>query len=255
LNEVTRRRFIAANWKMHKTNADAAAFVSRFMQLVSGVPEHVDLVVCPPFTALQTVAAALDAAQGKNGRVKLGAQNMHWEPQGAFTGEISASMLREIGVDYVIVGHSERREYFGETDETVRLKTAAALAAGLLPIVAVGESLQIRDRGEQEAYVIAQTRAALQGLDAGALSRVVIAYEPIWAIGTGKNCNPQDAAAVMNAIRGCVDGLNGIPILYGGSVKPDNIANYTSLPGIDGGLVGGASLDPDGFAALATNAA
>jgi triosephosphate isomerase len=240
---------------MHKTNADAAAFVERFGERVAAIPENVDLVLCPPFTALHTVAASLDALQGVHGRVKLGAQNMHWEQKGAFTGEVSAPMLLEIGVQYVILGHSERRQFFGETDEMVRMKTAAALAAGLTPIVAVGESLVLRRDGKTLEHVLFQVRAALEGLDREQLRRLVVAYEPIWAIGTGENCDPGEANAVMHAIRGCIDGLEDVPILYGGSVKPENIASYTAQPDIDGGLVGGASLDPDGFAALASGAA
>ncbi len=250
-----RKRICVANWKMNKTNVEAAAFVARFMPSAASIPSDVDLVLCPPFTALQTVAASLDAAQGGGGRVKLGAQNMHWERSGAFTGEISAPMLLEIGVAYVILGHSERRRYFGETDETVRLKTAAAIAAGLTPIVAVGESLEIRKQGATESHVLAQTRAALNGLDEDAIANVVLAYEPIWAIGTGHNCDPVEANEVMRAIRGCVRGLHDVPILYGGSVKPENMAAYTAQPDIDGGLVGGASLDPESFYALAAAAA
>lgn len=250
-----RRRLCVANWKMNKTNAEAAAFVERFMQSVSTIPENVDLVICPPFTALHTVAASLDAAQGRGGRVKLGAQNMHWEPSGAFTGEISAPMLLEIGVQYVILGHSERRQYFGETDETVRLKTAAALGNGLTPIVAVGESLDVRRQGRTQSHVCAQTLGALAGLDPQDVAKLVIAYEPIWAIGTGQNCDPNDANEVMHEIRGCVSGMENVPILYGGSVKPDNIAAYTAQADIDGGLVGGASLDAEGFAALCAAAA
>jgi triosephosphate isomerase (TIM) len=250
-----RRRVCVANWKMNKTNAEAAAFVERFMQLVPSIPQNVELILCPPFTALQTVAASLSAAQGTDGRVKLGAQNMHWEPSGAYTGEISAPMLLEIGVRYVILGHSERRQYFGETDETVRLKTAAALEHGLTPIVAVGESLDLRRQGRTQSHVCAQTLGALAGLDPGAVRKTILAYEPIWAIGTGQNCDARGASDVMQEIRGCVDGLQDVPILYGGSVKPDNIAQYTAFPGIDGALVGGASLDPEGFAKLCTGAA
>jgi triosephosphate isomerase len=249
-----RPRVCVANWKMNKTNADAAAFVERFMQLVPAIPPDVELVLCPPFTALHTVAASLDSAQGRDGRVKLGAQNMHWEASGAFTGEISAAMLLEIGVRYVILGHSERRQYFGETDETVRLKTAAALANGLTPIVAVGESLELRQQGRTQSHVCAQTLGALAGLQPDDVRKVIVAYEPIWAIGTGHNCDAADANEVMHEIRGCMDGLQEVPILYGGSVKADNIGKYTALSDIDGGLVGGASLDPDGFAALATAA-
>lgn len=244
-----------ANWKMNKTNADAAAFVERFMQLAPSIPQSVELVLCPPFTALHTVASSLDAAQGPGGRVKLGAQNMHWEPSGAFTGEISASMLLEIGVQYVILGHSERRQYFGETDETVRLKTAAALANGLTPIVAVGESLALRHEGRTTNFVCAQTLGALSDLTPDRVAKIILAYEPIWAIGTGENCDPGTANEVMYEIRNCIDGLQDVPILYGGSVKAENIAKYTALPDINGGLVGGASLDPETFAALATAAA
>jgi triosephosphate isomerase len=240
---------------MHKTNAEAAAYVERFAERASAIPDTVDLVLCPPFTALHTVAASLSAAQGPQGRIKLGAQNMHWEQKGAFTGEISAPMLLEIGVQYVILGHSERRQFFRETDETVRLKTFAALAAGLTPIVAVGESLALRRDGKTLEHVLFQVRAALEGLRTDELRKVVIAYEPIWAIGTGENCDAADANKVMHAIRGCMSGLEVVPILYGGSVKPENIASYTALPDIDGGLVGGASLDPDAFAALAAGAA
>jgi triosephosphate isomerase len=164
-------------------------------------------------------------------------------------------MLLEIGVQYVIIGHSERRQYFNETDETVRLKTAAALTAGLTPIVAVGESLEIRRAGGTREHVLQQVRKALDGLDADRVRRLVVAYEPIWAIGTGENCDPVEANTVMQAIRGCVSGLEEVPILYGGSVKPENIASYTAQPDIDGGLVGGASLDPRAFAALASGAA
>lgn len=249
-----RRRLCVANWKMNKTNADAAAFVERFMQVLPAIPENVDLVICPPFTALHTVAASLDAAQGKGGRVKLGAQNMHWAPSGAFTGAISAGMLLEIGVQYVILGHSERRQYFGETDETVRLKTAAALMNGLTPIVAVGESLGLRRENETQSHVCAQTLGALAGLEPEDVAKVVMAYEPIWAIGTGQNCDAADANQVMHEIRGCTKGLENVPILYGGSVKAENIAQYTAQADIDGGLVGGASLDPDAFAALAAAA-
>ncbi|HKU66271.1 MAG TPA: triose-phosphate isomerase [Candidatus Baltobacteraceae bacterium] len=250
-----RRCVCVANWKMNKTNADAAAFVERFMQLVPSIPQEVELVLCPPFTALHTVASSLDAAQGPGGRVKLGAQNMHWQPSGACTGEISAPMLLEIGVQYVILGHSERRQYFGETDETVRLKTGAALANGLTPIVAVGESLDLRREGRTQPHVCAQTFGALAGLEPADVRKVILAYEPIWAIGTGENCDPAGANEVMRAMRGCIDGLLEVPILYGGSVKAENIAAYTALSDIDGGLVGGASLDPDAFAELAKNAA
>lgn len=233
---------------MHKTAAQAVAYVERFLELVPSIPEHVELVLCPPFTALPAVSDVLRP------RVKLGAQNMHWDEAGAFTGEISAPMLAEFGVQYVIAGHSERRLYFGETDQYVRLKAATALQFGMTPIVAVGESLDVREAGNAKKHVLDQVRAALNGLGRDALSKIVVAYEPIWAIGTGKNCNPEDANDIMHAIRGCMPGLEDVPILYGGSVKPENIAQYTAQSDIDGGLVGGASLDPDGFAALAKGA-
>lgn len=240
---------------MFKTTRETVEYIVRFIELSESVPENVDLVLCPPFTSLEAASVALRQLQGDGGRIKIGAQNMHWEPSGAYTGEISAPMLLDLGVRYVILGHSERRQYFGETDENVRLKTAAALNAGLIPIVAVGESLDLRKEGKTQTHVVGQVTAALGGLSQEQLSRVVIAYEPIWAIGTGHNCDPKDANAVMRAIRGCMHGLNGVPILYGGSVKPENIAQYTAQPDIDGGLVGGASLSPDGFATLAKEAA
>jgi triosephosphate isomerase len=242
-----RPRVCAGNWKMFKTASEARTFFEKFLEPAAGIPDDVELIVCPPFTALQ---AARDVLASQN-RIKLGAQNMHWEPQGAFTGEISAAMLTDLGVTHVILGHSERRQYFGETDENVRRKTAAALAAGLTPIVAVGETLEIRERGEQIAHTLAQTRAAFEGLSAEDVARCIVAYEPVWAIGTGKNCDANDANDMMRVIRGSVDGLQNVPILYGGSVKPDNIALYAAQSDIDGGLVGGASLDPAGFAALA----
>lgn len=245
-----RRRICAGNWKMHKTTGEARAYVERFAQLAPSVPSHVELVICPPFTALQTAGDALSG----NDRIKLGAQNLHWEDSGAFTGSISGPMLQDLGVQYVIVGHSECRQYFGESDLNVAQKTAAALRNGLTPIVAVGESLNIRRAGRAETHVIAQTLAALADLDNDAVPRVILAYEPIWAIGTGENCDPNDANEIMQAMRRCRDGLQDVPILYGGSVKPENIAQYVAQPDIDGGLVGGASLDPETFAKLATGA-
>ncbi len=241
-----RRLICAGNWKMHKTAPEAIDFIQAFLPLVSRILDRVEVVLCPPFTAIPAVARGLDGQT----RVQLGAQDMHWERSGAFTGAISAPMLRDLGVKYAIVGHSERREYFGETDETVRLKTAAALRDGLTPIVAVGETLAIREAGKTREHVIAQTRAALQSLSATEIARIVMAYEPVWAIGTGRNCDPVEANAVMGEMRACIAGLQDVPILYGGSVKAENIAEYTTQSNIDGGLVGGASLDPVMFAAL-----
>src|SRR5437763_2009617 len=176
-----RQLICAGNWKMHKTAREAGAFMDAFDPLARAIPDRVEIVLCPPFTALAAVGSKLSG-----GRVRLGAQDVHWENSGAFTGAISAPLLRELGVRYVIVGHSERREYFGDTDLTVRLKTAAALAGGMTPIVAVGETLELRDAGKTLRHVTLQTRAALMGLSESDVSRVVLAYEPIWAIGTGR---------------------------------------------------------------------
>ena len=245
------RRICAGNWKMYKTTGETRAYIERFVELLPSVPEHVELVICPPFTSLQTARDAL----AQNSRIKLGAQNVHWEASGAFTSAISAPMLVDLGVQYVIIGHSESRHYFGDTDETVARKAVTALEFGLTPIVAVGESLDIRRAGQAERYVVGQTAAALANLDTSQIRRVVLAYEPIWAIGTGENCDAAAANEIMHAMRECRDGLQDVPILYGGSVKPENVAQYAAQPNIDGGLVGGASLDPDSFAKLAIGAA
>lgn len=240
---MTRRPLVAGNWKMHKTVAEAAAFATEFLR--SALPPNVDVAVCAPFTALAALGSHL-----ANTPVSLGAQDLFWETQGAYTGEISGPMLLDLGVRYVIVGHSERRQYFGETDATVALKAAAALACGLTPIVAVGESLEQRDAGDAHAVVAAQTRGALGALSRDDASRIVLAYEPVWAIGTGRQCDPLQASETIAAIRASVDGLDDVRILYGGSVKPDNVAQYVAQDGIDGALVGGASLDAAAFAAL-----
>jgi triosephosphate isomerase (TIM) len=239
----------AANWKMHKTTAQTAAFLDAFLPLVRSLPPDLDVAVAPPFTAIACAAERLAGS-----RVALAAQTMHWELQGAYTGEIGAPMLLELGVRYVILGHSERRAYCDETDRAVNLKVKTALAQGLTPIVAVGETLDERERGLTDDRVITQIRAAFDGVDRTALSKTAIAYEPIWAIGTGKSCDPGEADRVMAVIRGCVSGLDETRILYGGSMKPENVASYVERPHINGGLVGGASLDPDGFAQLIRNA-
>lgn len=236
---------------MFKTAAEAAAFVDAFIPQLAPIAADAAVVLCPAFTALAAAAAALQRHGEAARHVALGAQNLFWEEAGAFTGEISTRMLGEFGVTYAIVGHSERRQHFGETDDDVRRKTAAALEAGITPIVAVGEPLAVRDAGRANDHVVTQTRAALDGLGEEMLRHVVLAYEPIWAIGTGKNCAPADAGAVMGAMRACRDGLDHVPILYGGSVKSDNIAAYMCEPEIDGALVGGASLDPAVFASIA----
>ncbi len=237
---------------MFKTTGEALAFIDAFLPALPGIPPDVQIVICPPFTALPAVREALARSDSRqHSRIAVGAQNMHWDDRGPFTGEISAPMLVDLGVSHVILGHSERRRYFDETDETVRRKTAAALQHGLTPIVAVGESLEIRQAGNAGEHVVAQVRAALSELDAAVVTRVVVAYEPIWAIGTGENCDPAAADDIMGAIRQSHPGLRNAAILYGGSVKPENIAQYVAQPNIDGGLIGGASLQPADFAQLA----
>lgn len=243
------RTVIAGNWKMHKTAAEARAFFQAFLPQAATFPAEIDVVVAPPFTALAAAHHGLHDTP-----VALGAQNVHWEPQGAYTGEISIPMLQEFGVAYVIVGHSERREYFSELDSTVNLKIKALLSNGMTPIVAVGETLQERQDGRTDERVISQTQIALEGLDDDDVHRIVMAYEPIWAIGTGHNCDPAEADRVMGHIRSCVPALRDVPILYGGSMKPENVASYMAQFNINGGLVGGASLDPNGFATLIRNA-
>ncbi len=234
---------------MHKTAAEAAAFFDAFVPLVTGLSSEIEIVVAPPFPSLPL------ASQRVRGTcVRLGAQTMHWELQGAFTGEVSAPMLREFGVTHVILGHSERRAYCGESDRTVNLKVRTALAQSLTPIVAVGETLDERIAGATDERVISQTRAAFDGVSRTDLRNVVIAYEPIWAIGTGKSCDPHEADRVMATIRHALDGLAATPILYGGSMTAANVASYVGQPEINGGLIGGASLDPDGFASLIGNA-
>ncbi len=240
------RTIVAGNWKMYKTAAQTRAFFEAFLPLAAAVPGNIEIVVAPPFTAL---SAAYEVLR-RHSRIALGAQNVHWELQGAFTGEISVPMLQEFGVRYVIVGHSERRMFFNELDRTVNLKVKTLLAHDITPIVAVGETSEERQAGQTDRRLIAQTVAALDGLDGSAAARVVMAYEPIWAIGTGANCDPVEANRVMGEIRKSVPALNDVPILYGGSMKPENVASYAQQPDINGGLVGGASLDPIAFAAL-----
>jgi len=244
---------IAGNWKMHKTVKEAAAFVAQVGNRadIAGV----EAVLCAPFTAL---AALADAVRGT--RLQIGAQNLHWEDSGAYTGEISGAMLRDLGVRYVIVGHSERRQYFGETDETVGRKVRAALRHGLVPIVCVGEKLEEREAGRTKDVCRTQTEAALAGLTAEEVAGLVVAYEPVWAIGTGRNATAEDANDVIGFIRGVIAERFGLPaaerirIQYGGSVKPDNIRDFMCQPHIDGALVGGASLDPESFVHLVEGA-
>ncbi|MGE5592640.1 MAG: triose-phosphate isomerase [Betaproteobacteria bacterium] len=245
-----RRRIIAGNWKMNKTRDEAVDLVGDLKEMLADVGD-VEVVVCPPFTALDAVREAL---RGSN--VELGAQNMYWEEEGAFTGEISPLMLRNLGCTYVILGHSERRTYFGETDEGVNRKVKSAIANGLLPIICVGETLEQRDAGKTEEVVVRQTKAALSGVKTNGAERIVIAYEPVWAIGTGRNASADEANRVIRLIRQSVAEMfneriaQEVRIQYGGSVKPQNIADFLGQPDIDGALVGGASLDAASFAAI-----
>jgi triosephosphate isomerase len=245
-----RRPVIAGNWKMFKTRAETRAFFTAFKPLVAA-STHCDIVVAPPFTAL---AAAAEAAAGSN--IAISAQNMHWEKQGAFTGEASAGMLLEAGCRYVILGHSERRQLFGETDETVGKKLAAALAAGLVPIVCVGETLDERTRNETEAVLGRQFQGATAALTPEQFSRILLAYEPVWAIGTGRTATPEMAGEAHRFLRDQAasrftpERAAALRILYGGSVKPDNIRGLMAQVEIDGALVGGASLEAGSFAAI-----
>ncbi|MCM8901578.1 triose-phosphate isomerase [Caldicoprobacter algeriensis] len=244
-----RKPIIAGNWKMHKTPSQTVSLINELKPLVKDA--QVEVVVCPPFVCLP---AAKEAVAGSN--IKLGAQNMHWEEQGAFTGEVAPGMLKELGVEYVIIGHSERRQYFGETDEMVNQKVLSAVAHNLIPIICVGETLEQREQGITEEVVDRQTRAALKGLSPDVADRVVIAYEPIWAIGTGRTASSNDANEVIGYIRKVVGEVLGsqaaqqMRILYGGSVKPENAAELMQMPEIDGGLVGGASLKAQDFAKI-----
>lgn len=243
-----RRPYLAANWKMNKTVAEADAFFGDFVPQLPGA--DADVVVCPPFTAL---GPAVDACEGT--AVRIAAQNMHEEPSGAFTGEVSAQMLTELGVSAVVLGHSERRQYFGETDEALSRKVVAALDAGLEPILCVGESEAQRDAGETAAVLTRQIEADLAAVGNERLGSVVIAYEPIWAIGTGKTASTEQAQEACAQIRELLsarspDAAEAVRILYGGSMKPANAGELIAQADVDGGLVGGASLDPADFAAI-----
>jgi triosephosphate isomerase (TIM) len=242
-----RTPYVAANWKMHKTAAEAAAFVDALLPQIAATQS--DVVICPPFTALSVV---VERRYGT--AVKVAAQNMHEEDSGAFTGEVSAPMLVELGVEAVVLGHSERRQLFGETDEALARKVLAALAAGLEPILCVGESEEARDAGQTDAVLEHQLEADLIDVHGDDLPRLVIAYEPIWAIGTGRTATPEQAQEAIAFIRDTLRMRGGagdsVRILYGGSVTPDNAAELISQPDVDGALVGGASLDPGDFAAI-----
>ena len=241
-----RRPIIAGNWKMNKTPSEAMDLIHRLVPLVKDA--DIDVVVCPPFVCLP---AAKEAIEGTN--IELGAQNMHFEESGAYTGEISPVMLKELGVKYVIIGHSERRQYFGETDEIVNKKVLAALNHGLIPIVCVGETLEQREQGITEELVKLQTKVALRGVSDEDAKKIVVAYEPVWAIGTGKTASSEDANEVIGYIRQAIASVYGedvaeaVRIQYGGSVKPANIKELMEMPEIDGGLIGGASLTAEDF--------
>lgn len=250
---MSRTKVIAGNWKMFKTVPEATSFIEAVKGQVE--VEGVESVICAPFTNLP---ALVEAVKGTN--IKIGAQNLHFEDNGAFTGEISGLMLKDLGVDYVVIGHSERRQYFNETDEIVNKKVHAAFRHGLTPIVCVGEKLEEREADQTKDVCKVQTEAAFAGVAADQAAQVIVAYEPIWAIGTGKSSTAQDANEVIAYIRSIVKGLynedvaNAVVIQYGGSVKPANVAEYLGQSDIDGALVGGASLEPDSYIALVQGA-
>ncbi|MHB8874984.1 MAG: triose-phosphate isomerase [Myxococcaceae bacterium] len=251
MSKEHRRIFIAGNWKMNKTVAEAAALARELRGMLSMVREKVEVAIAPPFTALHPAAKALE---GSN--ISLAGQNCHWESSGAYTGEVSAPMLKEVGCAYCIVGHSERRQYFGETDETVNRRAQAVVKAGMLPIVCVGETLAEREAGRTLEVVSRQVKGGLVGFSSAEAASFVLAYEPVWAIGTGKTATSAQAQEVHAHIREQLTGLFGretaeqIRIQYGGSVKPDNAAELLGKPDVDGALVGGASLKAADFAAI-----
>ena len=236
-----RRPIIAGNWKMNMTPSEARALVEELKPLVKDA--KCEVVVCPPYVDLSAVSELI-----KGSNIRLGAQNIHWAEKGAFTGEVSANMLKELGVEYAIIGHSERRQYFGETDETVNARAKAAIAAGITPIICVGESLEERESGRTEAKVSGQVKNDLEGIAAGDVAKLGIAYEPIWAKGTGKTATDEQANETIGMIRATVAGMFGketaeaLRIQYGGSMKPSNARSLMAMPEIDGGLIGGASL-------------
>src|SRR5437660_5475165 len=247
-----RKKIVAANWKMHMTQAESARFVEALLLRDIGEITDVEVVILTPFTAIAKVTEAL----GKAHNSKVGAQNMYWEKNGPFTGEISAALLRDLFVHYVVLGHSERRRLFGETDEIVNRKVRAAHEATLRPIVCIGETLKQRDKGNVDKILSIQLRGSLKGLSEKELQETVIAYEPVWAIGTGRNATPEQAQEahmfIRHTLREMADDITAerVRIQYGGSVKPENARELMSQPAIDGALVGGASLDPRSFAQI-----
>ncbi|NLZ25204.1 MAG: triose-phosphate isomerase [Clostridiales bacterium] len=242
-----RRPIIAGNWKMNNTIAETRKLINELKPLVKDA--KCDVVICTPFTSL---AAAIEETKGTN--IKVGAQNVHWAEKGAFTGEISAKMLLELGVEYVIIGHSERRQYFGETDQSVNARVKAALAASLKVILCIGETLDEREKGLIEEVLVRQTTEALKGIDKAQLEDIIIAYEPVWAIGTGKTATSKDANDSIKIVRDTVaklydeEAAQKIRIQYGGSMNPSNASELMAMPEIDGGLIGGASLKAEDFA-------
>ncbi len=249
MNKALRKAVIAGNWKMNKTPAEAKELIAAIAPLVKDA--GCEVVACTPFVDL---SAAQEAAQGTN--IQIGAENCHWEVSGAYTGEISAQMLTSMGVNIVIIGHSERRQYFGETDVTVQKRVRAALDAGMTVILCVGETLEQREQGITSELVAMQTKIALGGVTEEELKRIIIAYEPVWAIGTGKTATAQQANEVCHTIRECIASVysqaaaDGITIQYGGSMNAGNAAELLAQPDVDGGLIGGASLKPNDFATI-----
>jgi triosephosphate isomerase (TIM) len=236
-----RKVAIAGNWKMYKTQAEALEFLQAFLPTLENTPENRDIILCAPFTTLTSMSKNLHGS-----RVQVGAQNVHWEDAGAYTGEIAGAMLTEIGVRFVVVGHSERRQYFGETDESVNLRLKAAQKNRITPILCVGETKAQRDAGETESHLIGQIERGLIGVDQ---THLIIAYEPIWAIGTGDTCASEEANRVIGLIRSRLKNPN-VTIQYGGSVNPKNVDELMAQPEIDGALVGGASLSADSFSRI-----
>lgn len=248
-----RKYLMAGNWKMNKTMSEAIVLTQQLCNQYNRKWDNVDIVVCPPSIDIKSVYTVIDFDKTK---IAVGAQNVHWEESGAFTGEISIPMIKEAGCEFCIVGHSERREMFNETDISVNLKVKALIEADIAPIVCVGESLSMRDSGDYVGFIVAQVRAALAGLDEADMKKVVIAYEPIWAIGTGRTATPEQAEEVCAAIRATIADMFGkgvadaCRVLYGGSMNVGNVESLLAQPNIDGGLIGGAALQSDSFRQL-----
>lgn len=247
---MKRTMLVAGNWKMYTTSGEGVYLAQKIAYGVEDIVPDVEVAVCPPFTGLRAVSVAIEL---DGMPLALGAQDMHWEAEGAFTGAVAPRMLKDLNCTYVIIGHSERREYFGETNETVNKKVRAAYAAGMVPIMCVGESLSVREAGETESFVRTQVMEGAAGLTAEQAAALVVAYEPIWAIGTGRTPTPEAANDVARSIRATVGAMYGQPaamsvrVLYGGSVKPENAKLFFAEPDVDGGLIGGAALKAESF--------